>query len=347
MTTTAEDQDGSQLVQRLHDDYALLQREEKGAAKWLNETRFDIRSLTTILSRLPKLETITFKYEPTPFPYFYLKQDYCEVSQAEMSRPFISTLAALAASGTRVKHILLHDEMDFGAVSIGCLEALAPALRSFDAVFERLETLKLNLRDWRTPHEGFEVDRTRLPFVVRFLAKCTRVRVLELSCYSALEEDLFGGLARTCRLENLEQCTLGYFRVCCADDLISFLTPSAASLRELRLQQFANSDPSATWPHILTSLSDTTSCLQNLNTLSLDRLITRYCRFEMTHVVFASQTLTTLSLQVRGEQWRAKLRYHASKTQQRSAWMDWVVSAREYPFNVSGRPIPNTTPYPF
>lgn len=332
MTPITDDEDGSVLAQRLHDDYAVSRQKAQAAATWLNETRFDVRSLSAIFSRVSMLESITFAYEGMAPRYSKFAARYCEASQHEMSRPFISTLSALAASGTKVRHIKMQDGMAFGAVSIGRLESLAPALTCFGAVFERLETLQLNLRDWRLPDSGFEVERTRAPFVVRFLAKCRSVKVLELSCYSALEEDLLGVLARTCRFERLERCTLGFFRLCGASDLVDFLSPSSSSLRELRLQHFLNAAPSATWADVLSSLSSTTSCLSNLDSLSLNHLFTQHDAGSSRYVAFVSQTPAAISLLLQGEHWRTELDYHADHYEERDAARIWEAGAMMYPF---------------
>ncbi|KAJ8115335.1 hypothetical protein OPT61_g2987 [Boeremia exigua] len=308
MTPITDDEDGSKLIKKLNEDYDVLQQKAEEVARWFNETRFDVKCLTTAFSRLQSLQSVTFAYQGMGAEYSKFRRRYCEVSQLEMSRPVISTLAALAASGAKIGHVGIHEESKHGAISIGRLESLAPSLRCFDAAFENLETLQLNLRDWRSPDTGFEIEQIRAPFVVRFLAKCRNVRVLELSCYSALEEDLFGALARTCRFNKLQRCRLESFRITHASDLMEFLAPCSDTLEDLQLQHILNTDPETTWAAIFTSLADSPSCLAKLRSFVVARLFSQQNFDCIKRVVFHDRTHPTHSLVVDGDDWRANLK---------------------------------------
>jgi hypothetical protein len=92
----------------------------------------------------------------TSLAKFYRR--YCERSQLEMSPLFVSIMAVLASSKLQVSHIYLDKESPYGAISTRRLGALAPNLLAFDHAFARLETLQLNLRDWRPVDERFELE---------------------------------------------------------------------------------------------------------------------------------------------------------------------------------------------
>jgi hypothetical protein len=155
------------------------------------------------------------------------------------------------------------------------LESLAPSLRYFDAAFEHLEILDLELRDWRYPDTGFELESTRAPFVVRFLAKARNVRHLKLGCYSSLDDDLFGDMARHCIFGKLETCTLKHFRLHKALDLPLFLRSCCSTLTSLSLHHIFLRDDSATWSSVFTQLAWSDDILQNLETLYLAKLFLR------------------------------------------------------------------------
>jgi hypothetical protein len=177
---TFSDQSGVFLKCELQAKYVADEREATDQASFFNETRYDQKCLQAVFARVQILESLVFEYEGMDRKYGKFGRRYCESSQHEMSRPFVSVLAALAASGAHVKKILIHEPNHYGAVSIGRLESLAPSLRSFAIAFEKLEILQLNLRDWRDPYSGFELESNRAPFVVRFLAKARNVRHLDL-----------------------------------------------------------------------------------------------------------------------------------------------------------------------
>lgn len=344
LTPVPDDPDGNLLVQKLNQEFEKLQEEGHGVARWFNETRVDTRWLTTIFERVKeagkeRLEgvTLTFVYEGMEARYAKFGQRYCEQSQHEMSRPFVSTMAAIAASGVRVKEVRISDEKGCGAIGVGRLESLAPCLKSFEAAFEGLETLQLNLRDWRTPDLGFELERTRAPFVVRFLAKCTNVRTLELSCYSELEADLFREMARTCRFDRLERCRLDLFRINHISDLITFLASSSTTLVSLHLTHVLLADLGISWADIFTAITDTHTLLAALEMLKLERLFTQQANGVIKRVLFANrrlqdETSLTSSLHVEGESWRDDLIERGCQYSEAEAARMWEVGVVMYPF---------------
>ncbi|KAH6621782.1 hypothetical protein C7974DRAFT_210866 [Boeremia exigua] len=331
MAPVAIDEDDIRLF-KLTEDYEALQHKAEEAAKWFNETRFDVKCLVTVFAHLTSLDRITFAYQGMEALCSVFGHRYCESSQHEMSRPFISTLSALATSEVKVRHIAVHDEDRYGAISIGRLESLAPSLRYFDVAFENLETLQLNLRDWRSPDAGFEIEQTRAPFIVRFLAKCKNVRTLELSCYSALEDDLFGVVARTCRFIKLEKCNLDSFRITHVNDLIEFLMPCSDSLKQLKLQKIMIANPQATWADVLTTLAESNSCLASLQSFSVYLLYLQRDTNSIKRVVFHDWSRSALSLSVEGKDWRVDLRSRGSQYAEHNALGMWEASATLYPF---------------
>jgi hypothetical protein len=256
----------------LEEQHGLECRAAEDMATYFNESRYDQKCLTTVFKKLGHMDSIMFVYRGMHKNYGKFGRRYCESSQHEMSRPFISTMAAISSSNIQVKAISLHPIDNNGAVSIGRIESLAPSLKNFDAAFANLQVLKLNLRDWRYPDSGFELDTHRAPFVIRFLAKAHKVKVLELSCYSSLEDDLFGEMARHCNFRNLETCRLSLFRMNQASDLTDFLAPSSSTLRSLTLDHFRLMDEDVTWPSLLKRMArdqDTLTVLEKLELVSL------------------------------------------------------------------------------
>ena len=236
---------------------------------FFNETRYDQKCLSKVFTKLGTLDSIIFEYEGMDKKYSKSSRRYCESSQHEMSRPFVSTMAAIAASNIRIQAISVHHSRNYGAVSIGRLESLAPLLRNFDLAFERLEVLKLNLRDWRSPDSGFELDSHRTPLMVRLLAKARNIKVLDLSCHSTLEDDLFEEMARCCTFAHLETCRLSLFRIGKASDLVTFLAPSSSTLKSLGLNHLILCDPESSWQQLLEHLASLPSLLTSLERLEL------------------------------------------------------------------------------
>jgi hypothetical protein len=334
LTPITDDEDGSKLVQKLHNEHETLQQEAETTARWFNETRFDVSCLKRAFAQMKSLTSLTFAYESTDMRYSKFAQRYCEASQHEMSRPFVSTLSALAASGARVEHIYLPKDRSHGAISVGRLESLAPSLRYFDAMFEKLNTLQLILRDWRSPDTGFELERTRAPFSVRFLAMCGNVRTLELSFYSTLESDLFSELARECAFERLESISLGLFRIKRSRDLFGFLEPSRRYLKELRLRHVLldeNDEKERGWKKILGEFADEEGGLQSLRVFHAERLFSG-TPLGVLRVSFRSGGSVSSVLHVEGEHWRDELREHAGGYIESAAGRMWESGATAYPF---------------
>lgn len=220
-------------------------------AKFWNETRQDRKSLTAVFNKIRRLQSVTFSYSGMPKSYGTLCRKYCESSQNEMSRPFVSTMAAIAASKVAIREIRMDESKFHGAVSIGRLESLSPQLSKFSGAFENLHVLNINLRDWRHPEEGFEPPIGRAPFVVRFLSKCVNLRTLELSCFSSLEVDIFAEMAEHCHFPRLTTCKLELFRISATDDLFTFLGTSRHTLRDLTLGHIVLRDPESSWADLI------------------------------------------------------------------------------------------------
>jgi hypothetical protein len=176
------DPNGVFFKSELQERYIAEEKEATELATFFNESRYDQKCLRAAFGPITQLESITFMYSGMEKKYGKFGRRYCESSQSEMSRPFVSTMTAVAASGVQVKKICTSEHFSYGAVSVGRVESLAPSLRNFEGGFEKLEQLELNLRDWRYPDTGFELGSTRAPFVVRFLAKARNVKHLNIGC---------------------------------------------------------------------------------------------------------------------------------------------------------------------
>jgi hypothetical protein len=258
----------------LQEQYVNEEKKANEIATFFTETRYDQKCLRAIFEKARNLESIEIGYEGMDKDYGKFRLAYCQSSQHEMSRPFVSTMAAIAASGKRLKELSIHPVYHYGAVSIGRLESLAPSLKNFDTAFENLEKLELKLRDWRQPDTGFELEDTRAPFAVRFLAKARNVKYLSLSCYSGLVDDLIGDIARHCTFPQLEICKLSHFRLYRASDLTTLLTPSFSTLRSLELSYMQLHDGSLSWVDLLRPLAASDADLQTLQWISLFSMFT-------------------------------------------------------------------------
>jgi hypothetical protein len=258
----------------LQEQYIAEEKEAKELATFFNETRYDQKCLRSVFEKVQSLESIEFGYKGMDRDYGKFRLGYCQSSQHEMSRPFVSTMAAIAASGIHVKEIYVHPVDNHGAISIGRLESLAPSLRNFDGAFANLEKLDLNLRDWRQPDTGFELEETRTPFAVRFLAKARNVKYLRLSCYSGLIDDFLGEMARHCTFAQLEVCKLSHFRLHNASDLTTLLAPSFLSLKHLELNYMELHDGSLSWMDLLGYLAASEDVFQALDRISLFKMFT-------------------------------------------------------------------------
>ncbi|KAF5847360.1 hypothetical protein GGP41_000089 [Bipolaris sorokiniana] len=145
---------------KLQDAWAQAAEKAAQNTSFFNETRHDRKTLKQAFANMSQgnLTTITFLYTGLPASLVKCARAYCALSQCEISRPFVSTLAALAASPhMHLSRIALHKPFHHGAVSIGRLEGLAPLLPCFDKAFSTLTHLALNLRDWREQESGFQL----------------------------------------------------------------------------------------------------------------------------------------------------------------------------------------------
>jgi hypothetical protein len=309
-----------------------IQDEKKAAdfATFLNETRYDHKCLRTVFDKIRTLESIVFRYVGMDKKYGKFGRRYCESSQHEMSRPFVSTMAAVASSGVLIKEISIHPIYNYGAVSIGRLESLAPSLRNFDTTFQKLEKLELNLRDWRYPDTGFELESTRAPFVVRFLMKTHNVKHLSLSCYSSLDDNLVGELARSCSFNNLVTCRLSHFRLHNALDLSQLLLPSSTTLRGLEISHVVLRDENLDWAGLFCHLAASEDGLQTLERMRLTKLFTRsgsrlcYGDGENTDLVTGAEGVIG--------SWRGELLARINQLREGTWGPAWHLAAVQYPF---------------
>jgi len=264
-----------QQDQARHEDIQAQYREVEGkceeVTKFWNETRHDRRTLVTIFERLGRLRSIIFAYDGMKKNFLLFGRRYCESSQNEMSRPFVSTMAAIAVSDLKVQTITIDGGRRYGAVSAGRLESVSPLLSRFGSTFAGLEVLKLNIRDWRSPDEGFEMSVDRAPFLVRFMSQMKNLRVLDLSCFSSLEENMLSEMAKHCTYPRLESCRLVLFQIRKADDLFRFLSPSKSSLRSLSLSHTVLRERGSEWSFVM----DRIASEFNLRHLELTDLFTR------------------------------------------------------------------------
>jgi hypothetical protein len=239
-------------------------------------------------------------------------------------------MAAIAASGIHVKEISVHPKHHYGAVSVGRLESLAPSIRNFDAVFENLEKLELDLRDWRNPSAGFEVDGRRVPFAVRFLAKARNVKDLSLSCYSGLSDDFFSQLAHHCTFTKLEICTLSHFRLHDASDLCRLLAPSFLTLKGLTLSHVELDDENRDWMDLLHDLAVSRDTLQALQWMMLSGMFTK----TKSILYFRNSGSPTTRVGRRGRtgSWREDLLELIAQGTYSAQGPMWFTSVTTYPF---------------
>lgn len=250
--------------------YKSLRYEAEDHAKYWVETRLDIKTLTTVfeMRKSTGLKKIVFAYDGMVKKYGKFARQYCENSQNEMSGPFVATMTAIAQSGIAVEEISIHKERKYGAVSIGRLEQISRFLRQLDTPFEVLRTLKVNLRDWRHPEEGFALEGNKAPLVVRFLAKCKNMKELELSCFSSLEGDLMSEIAKHCHFPQMESCKVELFRISNINDLFAFLAHAKKTLRNLSLSHIVLRDDTASWADVMRRIA-TELDLESLELLNM------------------------------------------------------------------------------
>jgi hypothetical protein len=322
--------DGVVFQSELQEQYMHDEKKAAEFATFLNETRYDHKCLRIVFKKIQSLESIVFQYVGMDKKYAKFGRRYCESSQHEMSRPFVSTMAAVASSGIIVKEISIHPIYNYGAISIGRLESLAPSLQDFDTAFRKLEKLELNLRDWRYPDTGFELESTRAPFVVRFLMKAHNVKYLSLNCYSSLDDNLVGELARHCTFANLVTCELSHFRLYDALDLVQLLRPSSATLKGLEISHVVLRDEGLDWASLLCHLAASDDALQTLEWMKLVKLFTR----SGSRLCFGDNEKSELVTGVKGlvGSWRDELLAHTNQLREATWGPAWHVAAVAYPF---------------
>ncbi|KAF2832530.1 hypothetical protein CC86DRAFT_442734 [Ophiobolus disseminans] len=308
--------------------YIKEEEEANELATFFNETRYDQQCLRKVFKEIGQLESVTFEYDGMSSIYGNFGRRYCETSQHEMSRPFISIMAAIADSGIHVRTICTNPELNHGAVSIGRLESLAPALRSFDAAFEKLGRLELTLRDWRFPDTGFELESARAPFVVRFLAKASNVKYLSLDCYSSLDDDLMGEIARHCNFTKLETCKLAHFRLNKADDLYQLLAPSYPTLQNLSLSHILLRNEESTWADLLRHLASSSDTLPVLERIYLRKPFTG----SRTHALWKPICIGEKGHRV----WREQVPLCIERLREVTSGPAWHIGATTYPFDEMG-----------
>ncbi|KAF2119434.1 hypothetical protein BDV96DRAFT_567549 [Lophiotrema nucula] len=317
----AEDQCDPELKDLYMIEQEDIKKRTGESAKFWNESRYDRKSLIVVFEKLRKLRSITFAYDGMDRIYGTFGRRYCESSQNEMSRPFVSTMDAISVSGMLVEEISMDTSRHHGAVSIGRLESLARSLLNFEVSFEHLRVLQLNLRDWRYLEEGFEQPPERLSFAVRFLSKCTSVRELGLSCFSSLEGDIFNQLTRNCQFSHLETCTLELFRLSAAD-FFHFFMASQRSLRRLSLSHIVLRDDTIIWSDLMRYLADNFA-LESLNMRSM---------FTRPGARIGIDGTVKGAIILEGRELAEQLRYHADHLINGNWGPAWHLASVAYPF---------------
>ncbi|PVH95897.1 hypothetical protein DM02DRAFT_136859 [Periconia macrospinosa] len=240
----------------LHEDYESKKALESGwlqveaekdrMASFWNETRQDVKILTSVFGRIGALRSITFAYDRAKLSARGL-YEFTRNSQREMSRPFVSTLAAVAIANLTVSAIITDPIRKQGAVSVGRLETVSPILIPHEDVFLRLEVLKLTLREFRRPNEGFALPIGKPPFWVRLLSKFKHLRTLDLSFCTIFQENSLRHMAKHCRYSHLEHCRLSAFQLHNAEDLLAFLSHAKDTLQSLSIDRTINMGEPWSW----------------------------------------------------------------------------------------------------
>ncbi|RMZ73447.1 f-box domain containing [Pyrenophora seminiperda CCB06] len=241
-------------------------------AKFFNEAGYDLKCLVSVFKRLERLESVTFEYGRRECEYSKFVSRSSEYNLAEMSRPFLSTMAAIAETKLPVYSILRNRQSGFGAMTMGRFESLAPSLGNFDAAFEKLSTMQLSLRGWREPDDSFALNETtRASFLVCFLSKAKNVQHLYLNGCSHFES-----IARHCQFTKLKSCVLSTFPTNFGsdNDLENFLIPCSNTLVDLSLHGLLLPGDGDRWPMLLAELAGSKKVLQALEVLTLKDLFT-------------------------------------------------------------------------
>jgi hypothetical protein len=300
--------------------YSEVETRSEQITRFWNETQRDRKALASVFQHLGRLQSIVFAYDGMNKNFLLFGRRYCESSQNEMSRPFVSTFAAVAMSKLVVQTITIDPGRRYGAVSTGRLESLSPLLIVFDDVFVGLRVMKMNIRDWRTPGDGLELPRGKASFLVRFLAKMRTLESLDLSCFSSLEENLLSEMAQHCKYPRLRTCRLHLFRIPNTDDLLHFLEPAHGRLNALTLSHCVVRD--GEWRQVMTDIASKL----RLEYLELGDLFTRL----EARIGFDKSTRRTLVLKEPGL--KEQLIFHSGRLNSGNWGSAWHLAAVAYPF---------------
>lgn len=300
--------------------YSEVEARFEQITRFWNETRHDRKALASVFEHLGRLQSIVFAYDGMKKNFLLFGRRYCESSQNEMSRPLVSTLAAVAMSKLIVQTINIDPGRRYGAVSTGRLESLSPFLVVFDDIFLGLKILKMNIRDWRSPDDGLEMPTGKASFLVRFLAKLRNLESLDLSCFSSLEESLLSDMARYCKYPRLRKCRLHLFRVPDTDDLLRLLKPAHGWLKSLTLCHCIIRD--GEWSQAMTDIASEL----RLEYLELSDLFTRLGA----RVGFDGTMRRTLVVQ--DPDLKSQLMYQSGRLISGNWGPAWHLAAVAYPF---------------
>jgi hypothetical protein len=300
--------------------YSEVEARFEQITRFWNETRRDRKALASVFQNLGRLQSIVFAYDGMKKNFLLFGRRYCESSQNEMSRPFVSTFAAVAMSKLVVQTITIDPGRRYGAVSTGRLESLSPLLIVFDDIFLELKVLKMNIRDWRTPGDGLELPNGKASFLVRFLAKLRNLESLDLSCFSSLEENLLSEMAQHCKYPCLRTCRLHLFRIPDTGDLLHFLEPAHGRLKALTLSHCVVRN--GEWSQVMTDIASKL----RLEYLELGDLFTRL----ETRVGFDKSTRRTLVL--KESNLKSQLIFQSGRLISGNWGPAWHLAAVAYPF---------------
>ncbi|KAF2502716.1 hypothetical protein BU16DRAFT_521407 [Lophium mytilinum] len=213
------------------------------------------------------LRTITFSYDALDSMEPQDAMYHMRRCQTEMSRPFMTTMSAIAFSGLTVDEITVSKEHRYGFVTIGKMRFRAWQYSNLGHALANLRVLKIDLRDWMSPARGWTPGLEKTPNVARLLSRTPSLRELDLSChvYSSREEDVFEDVGKMVRLPYLEKCTLGLI-LAKEQSLLRFLKASHRTLKHLTLRNAVL--VSGRWSSFLESVPATL----DLESLVLDNL---------------------------------------------------------------------------
>jgi len=254
------------LRRLLETERDLLERRKSTVLQSFNNGA-DRKLLSLAFLIIRHLRSITFIYEGfnamDPEDAMY----HMRRCQNEMSRPFMTTMSAIAFSGLTIEAITATEEQRYGFVCIGKMRFMAWQYSNLRHAFANLKVLKLDLRDWMSPTRGWLPGLEKSPNVAQLLSRMPNLRELDLSChvYSSREEDVFTDVGTMVRLPHLERCTLGLI-VAKEQSLLRFLNSARKTLKHLTLRNTVL--VAGSWTSFLESLTKTLS----LESLVLDNM---------------------------------------------------------------------------